>query len=145
MQKILAKAILVLMLSISTTYAATSAESQLLTLEQTWMKAAQKRDLPTLKRILSDKYIDISYKGIIRTRADALSAPNIKMKRYTQRLDNEKVRIFGDAAVITGLGTLETVDHHRIAQWRFTDIFVKQGGIWRAVSSQETVLPGSTG
>lgn len=120
-------------------YAAPSAQSQLLALEKTWMHAAGTRDLPVLRRVLGDDYIDINYKGVVRTRADALNAPNVDTKRYTQHLGDEKVRIFGAAAVVTGRGVLQTADHSVVAAWRFTDVFVRRGGVWRAVSSQETV------
>jgi Domain of unknown function (DUF4440) len=120
-------------------FGATSVNSQLLSLELTWMTAAQHRDISILDKILSDDYIDINYKGALRDKVEVLRAPNIKMSQYTQNLSQQKVRIYGNTAVVTGRGELLTGDHTIHAIWRFTDVFVKQDGAWRAVSSQETV------
>lgn len=120
-------------------HAAASTESQLLALEQTWMQAAQERNVPVLSRILADDYIDINYEGVVRDKRDALNAPNLKMKHYAQQLSDEKVRLYGETAIVTGRGVLSKNDGVEIAAWRFTDVFVRGGGVWRAVSSQETI------
>lgn len=119
--------------------AASSAKARILALEKTWMHAARTRDVPVLKRVLAADYVDINYKGLVRTRADALRASNVDTARYTQRFGDETVRVYGAAAVVTGRGELQASDHTVVAAWRFTDVFVKRGGVWRAVSSQETV------
>lgn len=103
------------------------------------MKAAQDRNIRILSRILADDYIDINYQGVVRGKADALKAPNLKTKQYTQRLGDEKVRFYGDTAIITGRGTLMGTDSTQVAAWRFTDVLVRRDGAWHAVSSQETV------
>lgn len=119
-------------------HVAASTQSQLLALEHTWMQAAQDRDLPVLRRILADDYIDINYKGVVRDKADALSAPNLKAQHYAQRLSDEKVRLYGETAIVTGRGILTKDGGVEVAAWRFTDVFVKRGGAWLAVTSQET-------
>jgi hypothetical protein len=123
---------------------AAAAAAPLLRLEQTWLRAAQSRDIAALKRILSDDYADINYAGILRDKADALQAPNVTSRKTTQTLSEEKVRIYGSTAVVTGLGTLVAGSHRY--QWRFSDVFIADHGAWRAVSSQETpVLTPSRG
>lgn len=116
--------------------AASPGAAPLLRLEQTWLRAAQSRDIAALKRILSEDYTDINYAGILRDKADALRAPNVTSRKTTQTLSQERVRIYGSAAVVTGLGTLVAGSHRY--QWRFTDVFIADHGTWRAVSSQET-------
>lgn len=134
--------IALLLLPAAAAHAAASTESQLLALEQTWMQAARDRNVAVLSRILADGYIDIDYRGAVRDKADALKAPNLKTKQYVQKLSDEKVRLYGDAAIVTGRGVLTKTDGTEVAAWRFTDVFVKRGGAWRAVSSQETVEHG---
>ncbi len=129
--------IALLLFAAAQTYAASSTQTQLLELEQTWLQAAQNRDIPVLQRTLAKDYLDINYQGKLRDRADALRAPNLRMRHVTQTLSEERVRVYGDTGVITGRGTLSDGGHERAA-WRFTDVFVKQDGEWRAVSSQET-------
>ena len=113
-----------------------AAAAQVLKLEQHWMRAVQSRDIPALSRILSDDYLDINYQGVVRDKADALHAPNLRIKAYTQKLSQERLRNYGNTAIVTGRGLL-TTGKQRYA-WRFTDVFVKGDGVWRAVSSQET-------
>jgi ketosteroid isomerase-like protein len=114
------------------------AKAQVLDLEATWLKAAQARDVAILRRVLSDDYVDISYKGIVRHKADALRAPALDVKRYVQRIDDEQIRLFGNAAIVTGHGVLRDQSGKRVGAWRFTDVFVKEGDGWQAVSSEET-------
>lgn len=141
--RLFAGGIVLLLLSGAGAHAAGgSTESQLLALEQTWMQAAQDRNIPVLNRILADDYIDINYEGVVRNKADALKAPNLKAKQYTQRLSDEKVRLYGNTAVVTGRGVLTKTGGVEIAAWRFTDVFIKRGGAWCAVSSEETAERG---
>jgi hypothetical protein len=118
--------------------AAPSAQAQLIRLEQTWLEAAEHHDVAALRRILSESYIDINYKGVVRHKADALRAPNVRARGYEQRLGEERVRLFGDTAIVTGRGELRNSRSQLLGVWRFTDVFVRRGGGWRVVSSQET-------
>lgn len=117
--------------------AASTGNSQLLAVEHAWMNAAQHRDTAILQRILADDYVDISWRGKIRRKEDALRAPALS-SHLTQKLDGLQVRSWGDTAVITGEGKLVGAGNIQHAAWRFTDVFVKRGDAWQAVSSQET-------
>lgn len=137
MFKILTLALAAILLALSgVAYGAAPAELRLLDLEQAWMRAAQQRDIPALKRILSNDYVDINYRGILRHKADALRASNIQTSNYTQKLRQEKVRLYGKTAVVTGCDVLVAGKQSYFA--RYTDVFVEKNGVWRAVSSQET-------
>lgn len=110
----------------------------LLDLEQRWATAAGARDHTALDAILADGFVDVSWQGKLRSKADALAAPAAPVKT-TQTLSELKVRIYGDAAVVTGLNTAMAANKSFTARIRFTDVFVKQAGTWRAVSAQETL------
>jgi ketosteroid isomerase-like protein len=117
--------------------AATPPQATLLALETTWLHAIQTRDVDTLQRILAEDFIDINYKGIVRTKADALAAPNVPPGSPAQTLSDEQVRTWGRTAVVTGRGTMVIAGTAR--HWRFTDVFVQRAaGHWQVVSSQET-------
>lgn len=118
--------------------AAQSQRAQILDLEASWLRAAQERDVALLRRVLSDDYVDISYKGLVRYKADALRAPALDLKKYVQQIDDEHVRLFGRTAIVTGHGVLRDRYGQRVGAWRFTDVFVRGGDGWQAVSSQET-------
>jgi ketosteroid isomerase-like protein len=113
-------------------------EAPFLKLEHEWLVAARHRDREVLERILSDDFVDIAYSGAVRTKANALAAP-VAPAGTTQTLDQMKVRVYGDTAIVTGRNTVAARDGTRRAVVRFTDVFVRQRGIWRAVSAQETL------
>jgi ketosteroid isomerase-like protein len=127
-----------LILPLAAASAAQSAKVQVLELEATWLKAAQQRDVAVLQRILSDDYVDISYKGALRHKADALRAPAVDLKKYVEQIGEEQVRLFGNTAIVTGRGILRDRKGKRVGAWRFTDVFLEIGGKWQAVSSEET-------
>jgi hypothetical protein len=53
------------------------------------------------------------------------------------------VRIFGNTAVVTGSDTEKSMENGKdtTGKYVWTDVFVKQNGKWRAVTSQSTKLP----
>jgi ketosteroid isomerase-like protein len=56
------------------------------------------------------------------------------------RASEMRVRVYGDAAVITGQSTIKATVQGRDenGRFRFTDIWVKHGERWLAVASQVT-------
>jgi hypothetical protein len=52
-------------------------------------------------------------------------------------LDDARIRIFGDVALIHGFGTFTRLDGST-GQSRYTDVYARQGGDWKAVSAQVT-------
>lgn len=108
----------------------------ILALEQRWIEATGHRDLKTLDRILADDFQDTSYKGQLRTKADHLTAPVIS--NVTEKLEDVKIRFYGDTAIVTGRNVVTANDHSFTANIRFIDVFVKQNDAWQAVAAQET-------
>ena len=54
-----------------------------------------------------------------------------------------RVRVFGNTAVVTGSDTEKSTEGGKDTSGKYiwTDVFVKQNGKWRAVSSQITKVP----
>jgi len=64
---------------------------------------------------------------------------------HTLRLDELQVRTYGArTAVVTGLDVLQGASGDDVVRVRFTDVFVKRDGTWRAVSAQETLQAATT-
>jgi ketosteroid isomerase-like protein len=61
-------------------------------------------------------------------------------------VDDLNVRVFGDVAVVTGRSILARSYQGKRASvtQRFTDVFVRRDGRWRAVASQGTQIAQST-
>lgn len=111
---------------------------QLLDLEQRWLAAGEQRDIPALKEILADDFVDVSYQGKLRSKADHLAA-TLAPSKSRQTLEELKVRLYGDTGIVNGLDHVVTADGSATYEIRFTDVFVKRGGRWQAVSAQETL------
>jgi ketosteroid isomerase-like protein len=135
------RATILLLLSLLPFTAQADDARTLLDLEQRWATATGTRDHAVLDSILADGFVDVSWQGKLRGKADALAAPAAPVKTE-QTLSELTVRIYGDAAVVTGLNTAVAADKSFTARVRFTDVFVKQAGTWRAVSAQETLEKG---
>ena len=113
-------------------------EKQLLDLEQRWLVAGEQRDIPVLKEILADDFVDVSYQGRLRNKADHLAA-TLAPSKSRQTLEELKVRFYGDTGIVNGLDVTVTQDGSATYKVRFTDVFVKRAGRWQAVSAQETL------
>ena len=117
--------------------AAADDSRQLLDLEQRWLTAAMQRDIPALKEILADDFVDVTYEGGLRDKADHLES-SLAPSKSKQSLEELKVRFYGDTGIVTGLNVIVTADGSTTYRIRFTDVFVRRGGRWQAVSAQET-------
>ncbi|MGE5625460.1 MAG: nuclear transport factor 2 family protein [Bacillota bacterium] len=117
--------------------AATGDEQTLLTLEQRWLTAGEQRDIPALKEILVDDFLHTTYLGTLRDKADHLKS-TLAPAKSRQTLDDLKVRLYGDTGIVTGENVITAQDGSYVYKLRFTDVFVKRGGRWQAVSAQET-------
>lgn len=120
-----------------------SAEQELLKLEQDWTNANLKADVAVLDRILADDYTWINQEGVLRTKAQNLEL--IKSGGLvipSMVTDDMKVRIYGDAAVVTGRNTfkatLEGKDFD--GQERWTDTWIKRNGLWQCVATHNSMI-----
>jgi ketosteroid isomerase-like protein len=121
--------------------AAADAESdraQIAALEQRWLAAIRGGDRHALGEILAKGFVDINTDGKMRERDEAIahaSAP----PDTTQTIRQLKVRVFGDTAVANGINTVHSKAHGWTVEVAFTDVFMRERGVWRAVSAQETL------
>ena len=117
-------------------------EQELIQIEHDWCAAEVKRDAGMVGRILADDYIGIGSRGTSETKSEAVAA----VKDITTSMcvnTNMKVRVYGDAAVVTGLvrrsGTIKGIAY-KDRQVLFTDTYVRRDGRWQCVSSQGTLV-----
>jgi uncharacterized protein (TIGR02246 family) len=112
-------------------------EQALLQLERDWMAAWLKQDAGVLDGILADGFVE-NYQG----KATAKKQYIADMKAGIYKLESAEVRdmravVFGDQAVVNGIsitkGTARGKDDSGKRRW--TDVYAKQDGRWRAVVS----------
>src|SRR5436309_3280441 len=97
--------VLVAILALFATVAAQqrNPEQELLQLERDWGTANLKKDVALLNRILSEDFTAVNIRGKAETKAETLSNLGDKTSTITSWVDsNMKVRLYGDAAVVTG-------------------------------------------
>ena len=112
-------------------------EQALLQIERDWMAAWLKQDAAVLDGILADGFVE-NYQG----KATAKKQYIADMKAGIYKLESAEVVdmravVFGDQAVVNGIsvtkGTTRGKDDSGKKRW--TDVYAKQDGRWRAVVS----------
>jgi ketosteroid isomerase-like protein len=114
-------------------------EKKIMQLERDWGDALAKRDLVALDRILGDDHSVITKDGSVLTKAQELAKHSESADELFD-LEPMKVRVFGDAAVVTG-GHREKSQYQgrdTSGHYRWMDVFVKRDGRWQAVASELT-------
>jgi ketosteroid isomerase-like protein len=125
-------------------------ESALRSLLATWDDAYQRRDTVALQALLADDYVLTDAGGAVLDRAQYLSSvvksPDFaKVESWTS--EAVLVRVYGEAAVVTGVSAVKGRPRGRAqafgSRYRFTDVWVRRGGTWKAVATQSTAAPAA--
>lgn len=110
-----------------------------------WLKALERGDTAALKRIIAEDYLISVSDGRILNREEDL-APIVagKLQFLSAKTDSVRIRVFGNAAIVTGVGayTVKMGDKSMVIRERFTDVYIKRDGVWHPVSSHSTPLRG---
>jgi ketosteroid isomerase-like protein len=140
---LLAAALLALMVPTMGRADDADAEKQVALLSKQHREAAVKGDTKALDSILADDWVGINPRGNVESKAQ--QAKTLKDGSVDfEAIDPEevKVRVYGDAAVVTGRYHVKlTFNGQKIDDLvRTTEVFAKQGGKWRCVSTQVTSI-----
>ena len=124
------------------------AEKQVATLSKQFREAAVKGDTKAMDAILADDWMSIGPDGEVVSKAQntrGFKDGNIDFEAMDP--SEVKVRVYGDAAVVTSRVHVElTHSGHKIDdRVRVTEVYVRQGGKWQCVSTQVTSIAGKTG
>lgn len=105
--------------------------------EHAWLQASATRNAKLLGTILAENFVHTNYRGVVTYREQEL-ANVTKPKPYTQTTSEQTVDFPAKSvAVVHGLNTVSQGGKVAILL-RYTDVYVKQNGRWRALSAQET-------
>jgi len=120
-----------------------AAEKAIRQIEEELRAAFVKGDAATVERVLADDYTTTNANGLTRTKAQLiadLKAGAVKTESLT--LENIKVRVYGDAAVLTAdrrskgsLRGTDTSGHQRTIR-----VLVKREGRWQPVAYAATPI-----
>lgn len=117
---------------------------ELLRLEKVWNDAHLNGDAESLDALWADDLTVTVPKMQVLTKADALAfARSGKMKFQRYETTDVQLRVYGDAAVVTGhlLRTRTIKDTEVSDDWRFTKVYIRSSGNWRVVSWQGSESP----
>jgi ketosteroid isomerase-like protein len=106
---------------------------QLKELGQDWAAAELRGDTAFLQQALVDDFVAVGPRGFMLTKDQWISRHESRALRYESfRWDDEQVRVYGDAAAMTGRQTVKgTYEGHELEdQFRATLVFVKQQERW---------------
>jgi ketosteroid isomerase-like protein len=117
------------------------AEEEVRALEKQRVDALLRTDWQTLDKIWADDFMQITHLGEYRNkrhRAIAFKSCAVKYDVITN--DYDGFRIYGDVALVTGIGTRKGQEGNRkiSGQFRFTRVWVKKEGRWQLVHMQST-------
>lgn len=129
--------------SIETASNQSSVEAELMQLERDIGQANINRDKAFFERIEADEFIYTDSGGGITTKAEdvaSLDKPAGEFKLVSYEVDEMKVKVYGDTAVVWGRTTtkLQGKDREVINKSRFTDTFVKRDGRWQLVAGHSS-------
>ena len=113
----------------------------ILDLERQRQQAQLHGDWQSIQKLNSPDLLDITGNGGIRTAAENTEAMRSgKLKFTVVDMTDQQVRVYGNVAVVTGIGH-RTGSNEGVSfdqRFRFSRIYVLQDGGWRAVVAQNT-------
>jgi ketosteroid isomerase-like protein len=120
-----------------------SVEQELIKLENEWADAWVRSDVAFNDRIMSDDFTWTSPSGEVWTKAqdiEEIKSGGSVIASWV--LTDVKVRVYGDAAVVTGRSTVkETYKGKELSgQVRWTHTWVKRDGRWQCVAAHSSEI-----
>ena len=120
-----------------------SVQQELIKLENEWADALVKRDWTFLDRIYADDYMWTGANGEVATKAQEIAFLKSGEHVFTSWVLAEmKVRVYGDAAVVTGRNAIkETHKGEDVSSRnRWTHTWVKRAGRWQCVAAHRSKI-----
>lgn len=116
---------------------------QLMQLERDIGQANVRRDKAFFEKIEADEFIFTDSGGGITTRAEdiaSLDKPLGEFRLVSYDVDDMKVSLYGNTAVVTGRTTAVSKGKERevTTRSRFTDVFLKRAGRWQLVAGHSS-------
>ena len=115
-------------------------------LDTKYQAAVKSNDAATMDQILADDFVLVTGRGKVSRKADLIESARKKEVAY-ERQDEEpgtqKVRVWGDTAVVTALLWIKAVQGGKPADYKlwFSDTYVRTPTGWRYVFGQASLPP----
>jgi ketosteroid isomerase-like protein len=122
-------------------------EKAVAALDTEYQAAVKNNDVVTMDRILADDFVLVTGLGKTYTRPDLLEEARSKRVTYERQEDsNQKVRVWGDTAVVTALLWAKGNEDGKPFDYKlwFSDTYVRTANGWRYVFAQASTRLPST-
>ena len=119
-------------------------KAELVQLERDIGAANVRRDAAFFERVEADEFVFTDSGGGLTTKAEDVAGvkapPNPDARLLAYDVDDVQVRLYGDAAVVTGRVTTRQLvkGEERTGRSRFTDVFVRRDGRWQLVAGHSS-------
>jgi uncharacterized protein (TIGR02246 family) len=124
-------------------------EKAVAALDTEYQAAVKNNDVATMDRILADDFVLVTGLGKTYSKRDLLEEARSKCMHYERQEDSQqKVRVWGDTAVVTALLRAKGTQDGKPFDYKlwFSDIYLKTGKGWRYVFAQaSTRVPEASG
>jgi ketosteroid isomerase-like protein len=140
--------ILIVVLSLSTAINLNASPEEdaksVATLDTKYQAAVKANDATTMEQILADNFALVTGRGSVFSKADLLDSARKKEVTYEHQDEEpgtQKVRVWGDTAVVTALLWIKSVQGGKPADYKlwFSDTYVRTPTGWRYVFGQASL------
>ena len=110
---------------------------QIENLELAWRQAQIDNDVAVISNLLADDYVGITANGTVETKSQTIAQRKAGTVRITSLdLDDLKVRLYDDTAVVTSKAELKGVNGQSdiSGTYRYTRVYNRRLGQWKIVS-----------
>ncbi len=114
-----------------------SDETTLRELNQQYVDSFMKADVEWYREHLTDDFVCIESDGSVLDKSQFLRQTAAGPGVQSYQLEDARIRIYGDVALVHGFGTFTRLDG-TIGKSRYTDVYAKTDGGWKAISAQIT-------
>ncbi|HEX2781906.1 MAG TPA: nuclear transport factor 2 family protein [Gemmatimonadaceae bacterium] len=121
----------------------TATQRALYRLEDQWAQGVVRRDAVTIRRLVAPKWVYSDESGMMN-REQGIAAFTSGPDTVTQA-GNEQMHaiVYGNTAVVTGILTMRghNASGPFVRRYRYTDTWMKLGGRWQCIASQDFLMP----
>jgi uncharacterized protein (TIGR02246 family) len=113
-------------------------------LDTKYQAAVKANDAQTMDQILADDFVLVTGRGKVYNKADLIDSARkqeVTYERQDEQPETQKVRVWGDTAVVTALLWIKSVQTGKPADYKlwFSDTYVRTPTGWRYVFGQASL------
>ena len=116
-------------------------ERYILESERQWAESVATGDTLAIQRILAEDFIGVDPKGRLYTKQQMIDETRNAPKYFvSNRLNDVKVRLYGETAVAQGSETWEKRTGER-GRFVWTDTWIRRNRRWQIVAAEDLISP----